>query len=85
MYVYSIADSVINKHVLYFRRTMSLVRSHMSSGENFFMVVLRFLETFVGSMSAGLLLAPCCKSSSSCFHVFSAIYHLKVDTELSCR
>ncbi|KAM2912812.1 hypothetical protein FF1_005409 [Malus domestica] len=35
-------------------RTMSLVRSHASSGENFFMVVVRFLETFVGSLSAGL-------------------------------
>ncbi|PRQ28161.1 hypothetical protein RchiOBHm_Chr5g0000041 [Rosa chinensis] len=33
-------------------RTMSLVRSHASSGENFFMVIVRFLETFVGSMSA---------------------------------
>ncbi|KAL9312271.1 Sodium/hydrogen exchanger 6 [Arabidopsis thaliana] len=32
-------------------RTMSLVRSH-SSGQNFFMVIVRFLETFVGSMSA---------------------------------
>ncbi|GER33843.1 sodium/hydrogen exchanger [Striga asiatica] len=35
-------------------RTMSMVRSHMSSGQNFFMVVVRFLETFVGSMSAGV-------------------------------
>ncbi|CAN6546863.1 unnamed protein product [Malus baccata var. baccata] len=33
-------------------RTMSLVRSHATSGENFFMVVVRFLETFVGSLSA---------------------------------
>lgn len=37
-----------------FCRTMSLVRSHMSSGQNFLMVILRFLETFVGSMSSGL-------------------------------
>ncbi|KAH9798285.1 Sodium/hydrogen exchanger 6 [Citrus sinensis] len=35
-------------------RTMSLVRSHASSGQNFFMVIVRFLETFVGSMSAGV-------------------------------
>ncbi|TQD75702.1 hypothetical protein C1H46_038754 [Malus baccata] len=35
-------------------RTMSLVRSHATSGENFFMVVVRFLETFVGSLSAGV-------------------------------
>ena len=34
-------------------RTMSLFRSHVSSGQNFFMVIVRFLETFVGSMSAG--------------------------------
>ncbi|KAL9447792.1 hypothetical protein AB3S75_015297 [Citrus x aurantiifolia] len=33
-------------------RAMSLVRSHASSGQNFFMVIVRFLETFVGSMSA---------------------------------
>ncbi|KAH9770956.1 Sodium/hydrogen exchanger 6 [Citrus sinensis] len=35
-------------------RAMSLVRSHASSGQNFFMVIVRFLETFVGSMSAGV-------------------------------
>ncbi|KAK7824140.1 sodium/hydrogen exchanger 6, partial [Quercus suber] len=35
-------------------RTMSLYRSHASSGENFFMVIVKFLETFVGSLSAGL-------------------------------
>ncbi|XP_052299423.1 sodium/hydrogen exchanger 6-like isoform X2 [Citrus sinensis] len=35
-------------------RTMSLVRSHASSGQNFFLVIVRFLETFVGSMSAGV-------------------------------
>ncbi|KAK4793918.1 hypothetical protein SAY86_011912 [Trapa natans] len=35
-------------------RTMSLVRSNASSEHNFFMLVVRFLETFVGSMSAGL-------------------------------
>ncbi|XP_052300732.1 sodium/hydrogen exchanger 6-like isoform X3 [Citrus sinensis] len=35
-------------------RAMSLVRSHASFGQNFFMVIVRFLETFVGSMSAGV-------------------------------
>ncbi|KAK2448191.1 sodium/hydrogen exchanger [Trifolium repens] len=34
-------------------RTMSLVRNN-PSGQNFFMVVVRFLETFVGSLSTGL-------------------------------
>ena len=31
---------------------MSVVKSH-PSGQNFFMVIVRFLETFVGSMSSG--------------------------------
>jgi len=31
---------------------MSSVKAH-PSGQNLFMVVVRFLETFVGSMSAG--------------------------------
>ncbi|KAG4160915.1 hypothetical protein ERO13_D01G023800v2 [Gossypium hirsutum] len=35
-------------------RTMSIVRKHASSAQNFFMVIFRFLETFVGSMSAGV-------------------------------
>lgn len=30
------------------------------SGQNFFMVVVRFLETFVGSLSAGQSLAMFC-------------------------
>jgi len=35
-------------------RTMSSVRSHAAVGENFFMMILQFLETFVGSMSSGV-------------------------------
>uniref|UniRef100_A0A2P2M8L4 Sodium/hydrogen exchanger 6-like n=1 Tax=Rhizophora mucronata TaxID=61149 RepID=A0A2P2M8L4_RHIMU len=35
-------------------RTMSLLKSHASSGHNFIMVIVRFLETFVGSMSSGV-------------------------------
>jgi len=35
-------------------RTMSSVRSHAAAGENFFMMILQFLETFVGSMSSGV-------------------------------
>ena len=34
-------------------RTMSSIKSHASSEQNFFIVVVKFLETFVGSMSAG--------------------------------
>ncbi|KAL6643330.1 hypothetical protein ACP70R_018995 [Stipagrostis hirtigluma subsp. patula] len=33
-------------------QTMSSVRSHAAAGENFFMMILQFLETFVGSMSS---------------------------------
>jgi len=33
---------------------MSSVRSHAAAGENFFMMILQFLETFVGSMSSGV-------------------------------
>lgn len=42
-----------NSSTILLCRTMSMVKSHLSSGENFFMVIVRFLETFVGSMSAG--------------------------------
>ena len=38
----------------------------MSSDQNIFMVVVRFLETFVGSMSAGLFLVPCWNLISLC-------------------
>ncbi|PHT42994.1 hypothetical protein CQW23_17019 [Capsicum baccatum] len=31
---------------------MSLVRSHMSTGQNYFMITVRFVETFMGSLSA---------------------------------
>ncbi|GAY35443.1 hypothetical protein CUMW_016370, partial [Citrus unshiu] len=43
-----------SKSLLIAMMTMSLVRSHASSGQNFFLVIVRFLETFVGSMSAVL-------------------------------
>ncbi|MQM06079.1 hypothetical protein Taro_038904 [Colocasia esculenta] len=35
-------------------RTMSLARSHASSAQNFFGIILNFLETFLGSMGAGV-------------------------------
>jgi sodium/hydrogen exchanger 8 len=37
-----------------FSRTMSSVRSNAAGGENIFMMILQFLEIFVGSMSSGL-------------------------------
>jgi sodium/hydrogen exchanger 8 len=55
LYALVFGESVLNDAMaISLYRTMSLVRSH-SSGQNFFMVIVRFLETFVGSMSAGLL------------------------------
>uniref|UniRef100_A0A453KK04 Uncharacterized protein n=1 Tax=Aegilops tauschii subsp. strangulata TaxID=200361 RepID=A0A453KK04_AEGTS len=35
-------------------RTMSSVRSNAAGGENIFMMILQFLEIFVGSMSSGV-------------------------------
>ncbi|XP_013726946.2 sodium/hydrogen exchanger 6 isoform X1 [Brassica napus] len=54
LYALVFGESVLNDAMaISLYRTMSLVRSH-SAGQNFFMVIIRFLETFVGSMSAGV-------------------------------
>ncbi|KAM0942996.1 putative cation/H+ exchanger, cation/H+ exchanger, CPA1 family [Dioscorea sansibarensis] len=53
LYALVFGESVLNDAMaISLYRTMSSVRSHASSGENLFMVILRFLETFVGSMSS---------------------------------
>ncbi|KAF5742807.1 Na+/H+ antiporter 6 isoform 2 [Tripterygium wilfordii] len=55
LYALVFGESVLNDAMaISLYRTMSLVKSHPSSGQNFFIVVVRFLETFVGSMSAGV-------------------------------
>ncbi|GMJ09975.1 Na+/H+ antiporter 6, ARABIDOPSIS NA+/H+ ANTIPORTER 6 [Hibiscus trionum] len=54
LYALVFGESVLNDAMaISLYRTMSLVRNH-ASGQNFLMVVVRFLETFVGSMSAGV-------------------------------
>ncbi|MFS8025468.1 putative cation/H+ exchanger, cation/H+ exchanger, CPA1 family [Helianthus anomalus] len=54
LYALVFGESVLNDAMaISLYRTMSLVKNN-SSGQNFFLIVVRFLETFVGSMSAGL-------------------------------
>ncbi|XP_051125908.1 sodium/hydrogen exchanger 6-like [Andrographis paniculata] len=55
LYALVFGESVLNDAMaISLYRTMSMVRSHMSSDQSYFMVVVRFLETFVGSLSAGV-------------------------------
>ncbi|GMP75981.1 hypothetical protein CsSME_00032864 [Camellia sinensis var. sinensis] len=55
LYALVFGESVLNDAMaISLYRTMSLVKSHASSGQNLFVVIVRFLETFVGSMSAGV-------------------------------
>ncbi|KAK1424110.1 hypothetical protein QVD17_19424 [Tagetes erecta] len=54
LYALVFGESVLNDAMaISLYRTMSLVKNN-SSGQNFFLIIVRFLETFVGSMSAGL-------------------------------
>ncbi|XP_058723665.1 sodium/hydrogen exchanger 6 [Vicia villosa] len=54
LYALVFGESVLNDAMaISLYRTMSLVKNN-PTGQNFFMVVVRFLETFVGSMSAGV-------------------------------
>uniref|UniRef100_A0A7N0UD59 Sodium/hydrogen exchanger n=1 Tax=Kalanchoe fedtschenkoi TaxID=63787 RepID=A0A7N0UD59_KALFE len=55
LYALVFGESVLNDAMaISLYRTMALVRSNASSGQSFFMLVLHFLETFLGSMSAGV-------------------------------
>ncbi|XP_058113398.1 sodium/hydrogen exchanger 6 isoform X2 [Magnolia sinica] len=55
LYALVFGESVLNDAMaISLYRTMSSVNSHVSSNKNFFMVIVRFLETFVGSMSSGV-------------------------------
>ncbi|KAJ7946489.1 Sodium/hydrogen exchanger [Quillaja saponaria] len=55
LYALVFGESVLNDAIaISLYRTMSLVRSHAPAEQNFFMAIVRFLETFVGSLSAGV-------------------------------
>ncbi|XP_062087987.1 sodium/hydrogen exchanger 6-like isoform X2 [Humulus lupulus] len=55
LYALVFGESVLNDAMaISLYRTMAMVKSNATSGENFLMVILRFLETFVGSLSAGV-------------------------------
>ncbi|KAH9798388.1 hypothetical protein KPL71_006189 [Citrus sinensis] len=70
-------ESVLNDAmaISLYRYAMSLVRSHASSEQNFFMVIVRFLETFVGSMSAGSFFNLSCSFAKN-YTLCYSLYHL---------
>ncbi|XP_024021472.1 sodium/hydrogen exchanger 6 isoform X2 [Morus notabilis] len=79
LYALVFGESVLNDAMaISLYRTMSMVKSHLSSGENFFMVIVRFLETFVGSMSAGIVMKHYSYSnlSENSQRFVSAFFHL---------
>ncbi|KAM0874479.1 hypothetical protein ACQ4PT_037397 [Festuca glaucescens] len=55
LYALVFGESVLNDAMaISLYRTMSSVRSNAAGGENIFMMILQFLEIFVGSMSSGV-------------------------------
>ncbi|XP_077221891.1 sodium/hydrogen exchanger 6-like isoform X2 [Tasmannia lanceolata] len=55
LYALVFGESVLNDAIaISLYRTMSSVKSHAPSNQNFLLVILRFLETFVGSLSSGV-------------------------------
>ncbi|CAA7409553.1 unnamed protein product [Spirodela intermedia] len=55
LYALVFGESVLNDAMaISLYRTMALVRSHASSGHNFLGIILKFLETFLGSMGSGI-------------------------------
>ncbi|XP_068636783.1 sodium/hydrogen exchanger 5-like [Aristolochia californica] len=55
LYALVFGESVLNDAMaISLYRTMSIVNSHASSDQNFLLLILRFLETFIGSMTSGV-------------------------------
>ncbi|KAL0915412.1 hypothetical protein M5K25_015824 [Dendrobium thyrsiflorum] len=68
LYALVFGESVLNDAMaISLYRTMSSVRSHASSGQHFFMLIVRFLETFIGSMSSGSVVLLKTTLAVSCF------------------
>ncbi|KAI3949267.1 hypothetical protein MKW92_041271 [Papaver armeniacum] len=83
LYALVFGESVLNDAMaISLYRTMSSVRSQASSGQNFFLVILRFLETFVGSMSA---VFRTWSAVCLCFSLISRKQHPLIHSYFNCK
>uniref|UniRef100_A0A0E0IHG3 Cation/H+ exchanger transmembrane domain-containing protein n=1 Tax=Oryza nivara TaxID=4536 RepID=A0A0E0IHG3_ORYNI len=78
LYALVFGESVLNDAMaISLYRTMSLVRSQAAAGENFFMMVFQFLETFVGSLSSG------CITAQNILNYFKGTFGIVLELDLS--